>query len=232
MSTVYQSDLILTVSFKTSLLRVRGQVKLARKKPEHRTERPPELVDTLQTETTSVLFPALKIKPGEKLTKVQAAVRRSGALKLVYRNLLIQYAALGLGTASFAGIALYMATTSYATARTNNIRLYQFAGNLAGLWNSVLFGVAIIGAVVWRSFDPAFILGADVDVEETELRTTGLSMPLPTFKHDTEEPKRIPETTGDSTVLYSYATHVSHDLEEPARTQLTLISLLVQLEPR
>lgn len=48
-----------------------------------------DLVDVSQTETTSVLFPALKVKPGEKLTKVQAAQRRSKALRLVYRNLIV-----------------------------------------------------------------------------------------------------------------------------------------------
>lgn len=50
-----------------------------------------ELVDVVQTETTSVLIPALKARPGEKLTKRQAAARRSSALKLVYRNVLVGY---------------------------------------------------------------------------------------------------------------------------------------------
>lgn len=56
---------------------------------DRRDELAPDLVEVMQTETQSVMFPALKFKPNEKLTKVQAAVRRSTALNLVYRNLLV-----------------------------------------------------------------------------------------------------------------------------------------------
>lgn len=89
------------------------------------SEMPPELMHVAQTETTSVLFPALKIKPGEKLTKVQAATRRSEALSLVYRNLIIQYAAIGLGVLSFGFDAGYIAISTYTTARVNNIGIFQ-----------------------------------------------------------------------------------------------------------
>lgn len=89
------------------------------------SEMPPELMHVAQTETTSVLFPALKIKPGEKLTKVQAAARRSEALGLVYRNLIIQYTAIGLGVISFGFDAGYIAVSTYITARVNNIGVFQ-----------------------------------------------------------------------------------------------------------
>lgn len=55
-----------------------------------RTEHLHELIKTVDTERTPVLFPAVKPCPGEKLTVAQAAVKRSGALKLVYRNLLVR----------------------------------------------------------------------------------------------------------------------------------------------
>lgn len=151
-------------------------------------ELPYELVNASQTETTSVMFPALKVKPGEKLTKVQAAARRYDALRLVYRNLIvsahssvavlecslthispsqIQYLAIGAGTASFGTNALFIACTSYHYARHNKMGIIHESSNLIAAYNVVLFGGAITGALLWRSFDPAFTLKAD-EVEEVE----------------------------------------------------------------
>lgn len=163
------------------------------------TEVPSKIIEVQQTKTTSVMFPALKVRQGEKLTKVQAAARRSSALNLVYRNLLVsivtssctetllillactqvQYVAVGLGIGGYCILALFTACTSYNTTRQNRHSRYIEAGNLLALYVSVSAGVFVVGAVVWRSFDPAFILKADSEAEEVELvRTRSSSVNL------------------------------------------------------
>lgn len=58
--------------------------------PLNAAKRSPQVIEVEQTATTSVLFPALKVQPGEKLTKAEAVARRSKALRLVYRSLLVR----------------------------------------------------------------------------------------------------------------------------------------------
>lgn len=48
-----------------------------------------QVFNASQPQTTSVLFPAVSPQPSEKQTSVQAILRRSTALGLVYRNLLV-----------------------------------------------------------------------------------------------------------------------------------------------
>lgn len=59
--------------------------------PAEASRRPPQVIEVEQTATTSVLFPALRVQPGEKLTRARAVERRSKALSLVYKSLLVSH---------------------------------------------------------------------------------------------------------------------------------------------
>lgn len=52
----------------------------------------------------------------------------------MYRNLLIQYTAIGLGVGAFTMVALLTSVTSYRTSRTNTMAIYVEAHKLFGAW--------------------------------------------------------------------------------------------------
>lgn len=100
----------------------------------------------------------------------------------------VQYAAIGLGIGAFSILALYSAITSYPTSRNTDMGVWHEAGNLVSgtvcrciaqartdtiptqlaLYITMIFGFCVVGAVLWRSFDPAFTLAADSQDAEEE----------------------------------------------------------------
>lgn len=158
-----------------------------------------ELGGILQ-ESTAVLFPAVRSQLSQKLTKMQAASRRSTALKLVYRNLLLQYAALAAGIAGLGGNALFLTLTMYKTSReVTTMGVFHQAQTLMVCYINVVCVSSVIGAILWRSFDPAFILGADTDVEEIDLPQPQMSYTPPGSTEAT--PQSTPFGTADSPYL-------------------------------
>lgn len=72
--------------------------------------------------------------------------------------------------------ATYTAATTCTHARTNDLAVWHESTILLANWNSALVGIGVVGAVFWRSVNPAFTLGADLDaIEEVELPPSALT---------------------------------------------------------
>ncbi|CEH13873.1 hypothetical protein CBOM_01767 [Ceraceosorus bombacis] len=131
----------------------------------------PDVIEQLRDapqETTTILYPALKPKKGEKkLNQVAAASRRCEQLRLIYRNLVLQYLSIAGGATTFACSAGILAGGTYASARENRIGRNQVIANLLAAWAAFVFGSAVLVAVTWRSFDPTLTLQEERTEEET-----------------------------------------------------------------
>lgn len=150
----------------------------------------------------------------------------------------IQYAAIGLGTAAFSGVALFIACTSYRSARMNNLGIYNEAQILVGTYSSGVFGAFIVGAVIWRSFDPAFILGAESETRE-EAELPFIAIPARKLSSNTarcESSRQTLDYSGDTAVLpsqlgSSYSTNDHPSPTSPALEALHLAPPLTTLSP-
>ncbi|SPO22732.1 uncharacterized protein UTRI_01410 [Ustilago trichophora] len=167
-----------------TLLRIRAQLKIARKKEAlvkpvvHVSSARSGAEDAWNLEdpqreavwdaATSRVFPSMKAEdahPQVLSTACKTAEqRRAQILESLCRNLNVQYYGISAAIICFFGSSSIYAIAAYDGARNNKIASIIVMGNLSASWSISFYGSLIVLCIFWRSFDPS--LSFDVSDEE------------------------------------------------------------------